>query len=485
MVKTPESYAPIRELVQQALLQVPDYKRFLTVSEMDASSADLARRYPGRVALTQVGLSTDGHPIQALVIGKTKPGPGLPLPDGTEAALLFGCPHPNEPIGAMMLEFVSVFLAEHPEIVERMGYTWYLIKCVDPDGTKLNEGWFPGPFTITNYATNFYRPAGHEQVEWTFPIDYKTLRFDRPIPETQSLMSIIDQVKPKFMYSLHNAGFGGVYFYMSRAAEGLYASLHEAALEQDLPLNRGEPEVPYAVTLADAVYKMPSSKESYDWLAEHSGKDPADILGSGTSSDDYARRIRPDTFSLVCEMPYFYHPSVTDLEPTEVKRRAAVLDNHARDEVAMRWLRDEFTALRDLLATPSRFRTAVSTFLERWEGHSVAQRQWAETSPELERPATRAELFSNRQMPEFYRLLMLGMAVRMIRAEMDACAGTPRDEAALTRLIEAEAKLSERLAAMCAAAESNIQYDVIPIRKLVSVQLASALYTAEYLWGCR
>ena len=72
------------------------------------------------------------------------------------------------------------------------------------------KGGFKGPYTPLNYALNFYRPAGFQQVEWTFPIKYKTLDNNDPIPETKALMKIIEEEKPIFIYSLHNAGFGGV-----------------------------------------------------------------------------------------------------------------------------------------------------------------------------------------------------------------------------------------------------------------------------------
>ncbi len=35
-------------------------------------------------------------------------------------------------------------------------------------------------------------------------------------------MGVIDVEKPDFIYSLHNAGFGGVYFYINREALELY-----------------------------------------------------------------------------------------------------------------------------------------------------------------------------------------------------------------------------------------------------------------------
>src|SRR5690606_10304878 len=112
-----------------------------------------AAEYPDLVELTVIGQSRDGHPIQQLKIGH-----------GRRSVLMFGCPHPNEPIGAMMLEFLSRRLCEDETLRNELDFTWYLIKCIDVDGTRLNEGWFKGPFSPANYIRDFYRPAMPQQV---------------------------------------------------------------------------------------------------------------------------------------------------------------------------------------------------------------------------------------------------------------------------------------------------------------------------------
>jgi len=157
----------------------------------------------------------------------------LRIGNGQKPALLFGFPHPNEPIGSMTLEYLSWRLTED-ESLDKLDFTWYIVKCIDPDGTRLNEGWFKGPFTPLNYALNYYRPPGYQQIEWTFPINYKTLVWDKPIPETRALMRIIDNTKPRFMYSLHNSGFGGVYFYVSSQCKPLYLKLQGLAKKENL-----------------------------------------------------------------------------------------------------------------------------------------------------------------------------------------------------------------------------------------------------------
>ena len=192
------------------------------------------------------------------------------------------------------------------------------MKCIDPDGTRLNEGWFKGPFNFYTYASNFYRPAGKDQVEWTFPIQYKTLNFNSPLPETRALMHLIDTAKPHFLYALHNAGFGGAYFYINKPVPSLYPELHKAIENLGIPLSQGEPEVPWAEIYAKAIYELTRSTDAYDYFAQFAQGDPAQMVLAGASSAEYAAKY--DTLCLVSELPYFYHPSIDDSTPTDMMR---------------------------------------------------------------------------------------------------------------------------------------------------------------------
>lgn len=79
-----------------ASAEVPGYKAFFTVDELNKSSEDLARKHPSKVEVFRIGNSRKGEQIRALRIGK-----------GRNTALLFGFPHPNEPIGSNTLEYLS------------------------------------------------------------------------------------------------------------------------------------------------------------------------------------------------------------------------------------------------------------------------------------------------------------------------------------------------------------------------------------------
>lgn len=457
--------------IQEILSRVPDYKEFFTVDEMDRRTLALAQEFPDVVKVREVGRSRWGRPIYCLVIGS-----------GSQNALVFGCPHPNEPIGAMMLDFLTRELAENEPLRRELDYTWYIVKTSDPDGTSLNEGWFKGPFTITNYARNFYRPAYAQQVEWSFPISYKTLHFDEPIPETQALMRIIDEKRPTFIYSLHNSGFGGCYWYLTDGDEALYRKLYEAPAREGIPLSLGEPEMPYCQELFPSIYKSVGVIDHYDYLEKFlPGVDPASRLTSGTSSDEYAnltgqRLVR----SLVNEMPYFFDPRVNDTSLSQKSRLECQLECfEAREElmVLMKRLSDK---VRPYIKTWNPFFLSVEDRLANGVDQS-ADKKWARSNPEFQKPATVAQEFDNLYISRFY--LNLNMAVLRRACVYERENRKDLDPQALQILEEVEQAAEARLAADSAFLEEQMNYSAIPIQKLVRIQAASGLIYARYVHG--
>lgn len=446
---------------------IPDYEGFLTVDELAASTRRLADRYPGIVQVSEVGRSRQGQPIEVIKVG-----------NGQHRALVFALPHPNEPIGSMTLEYLSTRLAQDDTLRESLGYTWFLIKCIDPDGTRLNEGWFKGPFSIERYARNFYRPPSRLQVEWTFPIDYKTLHFHDTMPETKVLMDLIEEQKPDFMYSLHNltAGAGAVWYAISEAAPPLYAPFRLLAEEQGLPLSAGEPEpnaLPGATPYAPGVYGHFTVPAMYEHRLAHTGEDPAETLITGAGSIEYAQRFC-DPFWLACELPYTYDPVLNDTSPSGVLLRDAILES-----IEMR--RRDYELLSEIYDSVSSELTAPSPFLEAFAGAASgtssmdARENWARTNPRAQQMATVAEKHDNLVVQPLYILLTLGMALRAIDCQMEAEGPTPSLVTARDEAEELFGRRSQKL--------DKLQSIVIPIRKLVAVQLGAGLLAAEYARG--
>ena len=433
---------------------VPDDARFLTVDEMTTSSHRLAEDYPDLVEILPLGHSRAGYPIEALKIGH-----------GSQNAMLVGLPHPNEPIGAMMLEFLSRRLAEDADLRAELDMTWFIIKCIDPDGTKLNEGWFSGPFTITHYARNFYRPPGEQQVEWTFPIDYKTYSFNSPLPETQAWMKLIEQHPPDFMYSLHNAGFGGVYLYLSHDMPTIYPSFYELVDYVDLPLHLGEPEMPFVKQFERAVFGMIGMRDQYDYMSQNLEGDPAEYLTTGASSYEYMSQFKQPTF-LICEMPYFYNPSIHDTSESDAVRRDVVLASIQEQRRKLNFMQDWLDKLD--LQVESAFRDAVTMNVKTIPDYLNARENQTKADPDMERKATVAEKFDNQFVSRFYYLLMEGVFLRMIETEIAAGHNSEILSAALRAAID-------EFESEAAYLEANMNYTAIPIRKLVQTQLGTAL----------
>lgn len=448
---------------------VPDYKGFLTVDEMDANSQKLAEEFPDTVKLMEIGRTRSDNPLYCLKIG-----------NGSSNALMFGCPHPNEPIGAMMLEYFTRELAQNKALRDKLDYTWYIVKAWDVDGTKLNENWFKGPYTLYNYSRNFFRPAGHQQVDWTFPVDYKNLHFHDTIPETKAMMKLIDDIRPEFIYSLHNAGFGGVYWYMTRETREIFADLRNVAKKHGVPLNLGEPEAPFCEAYDPAIYKDLGIQQNYDYLIEYGVENPEKVINAGTCSADYAKQCC-GAFTLLTELPYFYDKRIKDLSESDITRKDAVLQKLEFSETADAFICETLNSAKKYMAPDNPFKLAIEAFSENNDGNA-ATRRMVNQRPEFSRKATVAEKFDNLLVSKFYKMLSYGLLVRANESELQAMesANEVNDEKrqALQRAYEqAERHLKE----LSSQLETQIDYEVVPIKKLVSIQLECGLLVADYL----
>jgi hypothetical protein len=426
--------------------RIPDHREFLTLEELRTSSRDLVAEFPGVARLETVGASREGRPIELLTIG-----------DGATPALLVGVPHPNEPIGTLTVDFLCRLLCEDGDLRRRLDVTLYAIKVADPDGLVLNEGWLKGRFSPLRYALNYYRPPHAEQVEWSFPVEYKTLRFTTPAPETAAVMRVMERVRPRFFYSLHNAGFCGVYFYVSHDLVDLYPPLHALVADQGLPLHRGEPEVPYLRTLAPAVYALFGIDETYEYMARTLGEDPAPLIEAGTSSDDWLKRVS-DAFSLVCELPYYTAPALDDTSPAPVTRRDAVLAGLARADAVRAETESAFARIASRVPD-HRLTRSVVDYLRKAPKRLAAERANAGDDA-FSSQATRAEAMDATACKAFYHVLYLGEVYRL--AEMVG-------ESPLAD------RLRARLGDLVADLERETALRVLPLRPLVAVQAGAGL----------
>ena len=337
-----------------------------------------------------------------------------------------------------------------------------------------NEGWLKGPYTLYNYSRNFFRPAANMQVDWTFPIDYKELHFHDIMPETQALKDLIDEIKPTFTYALHNSGFGGVYWYVTEDVPELYPKLREAVERQGIPLHLGEPESPAIPVLAPAVLLAEGIEVEYDYFERLGAKNISKIISSGTCSDSYSKQ-HYGTFTFLTEMPYFFDPRIADPSITDTTRGAAVIEK-------INWTMESNKRIREVLSVSSKFMGEKNPYLmavnDAIEDTGLgSNRRMAEEDSEYKRLATQAEYFDNVWVSRFYRLLSYGMLIRAHEYELEREHTAEAEVALLAGKTMAEVmhkQLSDEL-------EQKLNYSVIPIRKLINIQLECGLKAAQII----
>ena len=461
----PQPQIDRERLFQEVVSSMPDYQDFLTVDELHRALEELKDEHPELVSLTVLGETEQGRPIYQFQVGH-----------GANHALFFAFPHPNEPIGSMMLHHLTRELAENRALLDSFDFTWHIVICAEPDKAKLNEGWFKGELSVTKYARNFYRPPYHQQVEWTFPVSYKDYTFDSPTPEAQALIRIIEQYPINFLFSLHNSGFGGAYYYWSHDVPELYPVFYDFIAAQDLPLHLGEPEEPFGVKLDDrAMFKMSHFSDWYDYLEKNSPVPPGEVLNGGTSSDDFIARTH-EALCVVCEVPYFYDPRIEDASPSDMTRRQANLEGLAFASEVLRFVLRNYKEARPLLTAPSPFADAIAELARTGAAEIETKERAVRTDGSYERQATAAEKWDALYGSKFYTLLNLGQFVRMLEHEK-AVSGEKFSQRLQEILDESLATFEEKAAEV----EADLDYTVVPIKKLASVQLVTALYAMDHV----
>ena len=449
--------ADMSELVEG----VPKFERFKYIDELEEGSRELSKRYPESVEWREIGQSSEGRPITALVIG-----------DGDWSVLMYGFTHPNEPIGSLTVEYLASRLATSADLRKQLGCRFILVKAVDVDGAKLNEGWFRGPFDLLTYAENYYRPPPNEQAEWTFPIHYKTLHWDTPIPETQAIKKVVDEFRPEFTYILHNADFCGVYYYLSQPLPTVYSDLRAIPQSEGLPLHRGEPpDEPYLKILGDGIYQDYGVTDEFEFLSKTLAGDPAAKIDYGTDCYEYIRNIY-DGFCLTCELPYFYDQRIQNTSLTTRKRRDLLIESLNIEVQAGELIKYALEKSRNFLNVNSRIHRATRYVLERWADEAETTHIFSKNQ-DFDRLTTVAEFFDLTVLKRFSVMPALGMMQRLLR---EAQRRTQQRE-----LEELEDKVHTRLEELNALVLQECSPQMIPIRTLVRIQLRSAFACLGHL----
>lgn len=426
---------------------------FPTVDDLNGFADALARTAPDRVRVTELGRSRGGRPIRCVRVGS-----------GVRQVVVVGNPHPNEPIGMATIRHLLGRLADADD--RSVGATWHFVLCLDPDGTSLNEAWFAGERTRTAVAQRFYRPPAAEQPEWCFPTRWQGTAVGAPLPETRALMDLIDRTRPALIASLHNADFGGGFFYTTGGDPEYWSALTSQLVAAGVPIHTGEPDLPGAATWQPGVFELPPFQRIAETLAGD-GVEPLGMMYGG-GIRDYAAPY--GTAILVCELPLWVDARVADATPSRYRRTDVLRATAAEYEEIADLVGGVLERLTTHLDGSSPFQRALTDTVRALRGNAAVKRSAAAT-----RHATLGEIFVEKYVwAGVTRLRAGGMLLRLLDSGAHPDSRSPDVVAERMRF----APIFDK---WCADIEANAPGRAVPIEHLVAIQSAAILTAAARL----
>jgi hypothetical protein len=442
----------------EILEKVPDWDAYNTVDELHESTAKLVNDYPGQVELLNLGKSSNGEIIDCLKIGT-----------GRYNALVHGFPNCEEPFGGNLLNYLSYALVEHTEFTEKLNYTWYLIKCSDPDGARLNEGFHKGPHTPLNFTFNYYRTPKFFTPDCCFPFRFGPLDLNNPVPETRAFMKIMDRVPLHFVSTLHMMKWGGITYEVPHPCPELYAPLWNVAKQFDI-FPRKRPGTTLAPGIMQAAYLTPCRGYLRQWAAGNRNIEPL----PGCNIYEYGQMLNPHMFIMIPECCIWHDPRMWDNSLSDRTLGDSFKYAHERQTEVNNFSLDVWNRALPDLKNVSPFRTMMDERMQ-----PIVKKYTNVSNPPFifnpkvhARKATVAEKIGIEGRDDLYRMFYLGGMIRTFDAELDK--GASEKIADLRE--EVMGKIEEYYKFL------NENYDVTPhpIRNLVGMGIGSIIHSAEY-----
>jgi hypothetical protein len=437
---------------------VPDFERYITVDELHQRSADMVNEYTGMVELFDLGKSTNGETIDCLKIG-----------NGRYNALIHGFPNCEEPFGGNLLDYFAESLVQDEKLCEALDYTWYLIKCSDPDGARLNEGFHLGPHTPMNFTLNYYRTPNALTAESCFPFRFGPLNLNNPVPETRALMKIMDQMPLTFVSSLHMMKWGGITYEVPEPCEPIYPALWSVA-NQFQVFPRKRLGTTYAPGIQYAAYLSPARGWIKHWNAGNRNIEPI----KGCYIYEYGQQFNPNMFMMVPECCIWYDPRMWDNTPLETTLGESIRYAKSRVDDVNNFMLKIWNDALPHLKTESPFKVMMDEWMA-----PIINTYTNVTNPPFnfnkkinKKKATMAEKIGVEGRDDLYSMFYLGGLIRTFEKELRG-GGSEKLDALSKEVMEKLQDYDNYL---------HDHYTVIahPIRNLVGMSLGSILHSAEY-----
>ena len=217
-------------------------------------------------------------------------------------------------------------------------------------------------------------------------------------------------------------------------------------------------------------------QETYDFYEANGIENPQEIIKNGTSSDDYLKRVTNNQgYTLVCEMPYFYDKALDDDSPSEYDRREKRLEMLDFLNEVFKYVEERFEKIRELCNPNSRLFTTIADYVDNFEKRIEPRIKFTKTSEKYEGKATVAQAFDTMVSNRYYSALRLGMVSRLFEEVINT---HPEKSEELSIL---KSEIDSKMEKLVEEILSKTDFEVIPIQKLVKVQVGSALIAMKNL----
>lgn len=162
------------------------------------------------------------------------------------------------------------------------------------------------PPPIGSYYRGFYRPALAAQPE--FPPVAGDPR--APMPESEALVRLIDELRPVVQFSLHGVEVGGTFLQLTRAVPGAPAAYRRIAADLGIPLEHRPFDGMGWLVEGPGVLVLPDGSPAEE-------RDPSGFVSRAT----WRHAMRHGTVSAVVEAPFWSVAGVGDPRPVDEPRR--------------------------------------------------------------------------------------------------------------------------------------------------------------------
>jgi len=447
--------------IEAVTRESPHFETFCSVDRI-AALVERLRRVPAFTVET-LGLSAGGVPIHHVSFGT-----------GATKVLWVGFPHCDEPIGGLTVFSLLTLLEAGQAELLGADVQWHVVPCIDPDGAQLNEGWSQQPYSLASYMRHFHKQQLRDQVDASFPIHHKGLRFDAPVPEARLLMGLLQRIRPDVYFPLHNAWAGGAFFFLTHDIEHrFHLQLYELLQRHAVPLQQHAPHGAWCAQFGPGIYEMFTLAGYYDTLSRVMAA-PEEALDSGASSWEYLAQLNPSAQTFVVELPYVKHPSDGSSQPLGQSLRELKLRVDADNKYLATVLLEEWQAVEVHLDHDSpRYRKVSQDMTAARERLHEGLPSWPQktldllSNPAYGRSMTEGERFNVQIFDRFYVLCHSHELVRLLHLAPQ----TPIVSRALERL---EARFDQALQRLSEEIDFEA-FEVIPCDTLVRVQLGGCL----------